>query len=267
MNHESFLDHGTLVAGERLRSEALLGALEIEAPVSDHRTVVALNSKAARSIALVESRVFVGECIHRSLRAALSVPVVTFSTLSELESKFSESFGLFFLSLRDANQEECANALTLLGALAPSVPIVVLSSSANHMDFARTAINYGAKGYIPSTTKFEIVVEAVRFILAGGTYVPIDHLFDQVTRSPFATKLVSPSSVLTEREMTIVQAIQEGKSNKIIAYKLCICEGTVKVHLRNIMKKLNAKNRTDVAVKMQMSIAPDSASSPKGTLR
>ena len=210
---------------------------------------------------------FVGECIHRSLRAALSVPVVTFSTLSELESKFSESFGLFFLSLRDANQEECANAITLLGALAPSVPIVVLSSSANHMDFARTAINYGAKGYIPSTTKFEIVVEAVRFILAGGTYVPIDHLFDQVTRSPFATKLVSPSSVLTEREMTIVQAIQEGKSNKIIAYKLCICEGTVKVHLRNIMKKLNAKNRTDVAVKMQMSIAPESASSPKGTLR
>ena len=265
MNHESFLDHGTLVAGERLRSEALLGALEIEAPASDHRTVVAL--KAARSIALVESRVFVGECIHRSLRAALSLPVVTFSTLSELESQFSESFALFFLSLRDANQEECANALTLLGALAPSVPIVVLSSSSNHMDFARTAINYGAKGYIPSTTNFEIVVEAVRFILAGGTYVPIDHLFDQVTRSPFATKLVSPSSVLTEREMTIVQAIQEGKSNKIIAYKLCICEGTVKVHLRNIMKKLNAKNRTDVAVKMQMSIAPESASSPKGTLR
>jgi len=120
------------------------------------------------------------------------------------------------------------------------------------MDFARTAINYGAKGYIPSSTNFEIVVEAVRFILAGGTYVPIDHLFTQVTRSPFAVKPPSPSSILTEREMSVVQAIQEGKSNKIIAYKLCICEGTVKVHLRNIMKKLNAKNRTEVAVKMQM---------------
>ena len=86
MNHESFLDHGTLVAGERLRSEGLLGALEIEAPASDHRTVVALNAKAVRSIALIESRAFVGECIHRSLRAALSLPVVIFSTLSELES-------------------------------------------------------------------------------------------------------------------------------------------------------------------------------------
>jgi DNA-binding NarL/FixJ family response regulator len=268
MNRESFLDHGTLVAGERLRSEALLGALEIEAPTaSDHRIVAALNSKTTRSIALVESRAFVGECIQRSLRAALSSPVVIFSTLSELESQFSESFALFFLSLGDANQEECANALTLLGALAPSVPIVVLSSSANHMDFARTAINYGAKGYIPSTTNFEIVVEAVRFILAGGTYVPIDHLFDQATRNPFATKPPSPPSVLTDREMSVVQAIQEGKSNKIIAYKLCICEGTVKVHLRNIMKKLNAKNRTEVAVKMQASIAPDSELSPKRAFR
>jgi DNA-binding NarL/FixJ family response regulator len=263
MNHESFLDRGTLVAGERLRSEALLGALEIEAAVGDHRAVAALNSKTDRSIALVESRAFLGECIHRSFRAALSLPVVTFSTLTELESQFSDSFALFFLSLGHVSQEECANALTLLGALAPKVPVVVLSSSANHMDFARTAINYGAKGYIPSSTNFEIVVEAVRFILAGGTYVPIDHLFTQVTRSAFAVKPSSPSSILTEREMSVVQAIQEGKSNKIIAYKLCICEGTVKVHLRNIMKKLNAKNRTEVAVKMQM----ESGLIPKENLR
>lgn len=45
------------------------------------------------------------------------------------------------------------------------------------------------------------------------------------------------------------EAIQRGKSNKIIAYELGMCESTVKVHVRRIMKKLKAKNRTEVAVK------------------
>jgi DNA-binding NarL/FixJ family response regulator len=49
----------------------------------------------------------------------------------------------------------------------------------------------------------------------------------------------------------VVRAIQKGKSNKIIAYELNMCESTVKVHVRRIMKKLNAKNRTDVAIKAQ----------------
>jgi DNA-binding NarL/FixJ family response regulator len=273
MNHESFLDHEAFVANVQLPLKPILATLGVEVQTgagdrdaSGHRAVAALTSKATLSIALIESRAFVGECIHRSLHAALSLPLELFSTLAELESGFSKSFALFLLSLADFSQEECTNALTRLGALAPGVPIVVLSSGANHIDFARTAISYGAKGYIPSTTNFEIVVEAVRFILAGGTYVPIDHLFGQGTFSPLTTKPMSPPMVLTEREMSVVQAIQEGKSNKIIAYKLCICEGTVKVHLRNIMKKLNAKNRTDVAVKMQASVAPSSRLSSKGVL-
>ena len=47
----------------------------------------------------------------------------------------------------------------------------------------------------------------------------------------------------------MIQAIRQGKSNKVIAYELNMCESTVKVHVRNIMKKLNARNRTDVAIK------------------
>src|ERR1700761_1384211 len=106
MNNESFFDHETLITGERLGSEAVVGALEIKtSAIGDHRSVAALHSKAAR-IALVESRVFMGECIHRSLRAALSLPVEIFSSLSELEKHLTQSFSLFFLSLGDVNQEE-----------------------------------------------------------------------------------------------------------------------------------------------------------------
>ena len=56
---------------------------------------------------------------------------------------------------------------------------------------------------------------------------------------------------MTRRELAVIQAIQQGKSNKLIAYQLNMCESTVKVHVRNIMRKLAAKNRTEVAIKAQ----------------
>jgi DNA-binding NarL/FixJ family response regulator len=51
-----------------------------------------------------------------------------------------------------------------------------------------------------------------------------------------------------------IRAIQAGKSNKVIAYELNMYESTVKVHARNVMKKLKAKNRTEVAIKAQISL-------------
>ena len=163
---------------------------------------------------------------------------------------------MVFLCLEDARQAECANALKLLSALDSSIPIVVLAT-VNDMELAKTAINFGAKGYIPSTANFEIAIEAVRFILAGGTYIPIDYLLASGPPAPSTAQLAPSANLLTDREISVVRAIQEGKSNKVIAYKLCICEGTVKVHLRNIMRKMKAKNRTEVAIKAQTSLAPD----------
>ena len=56
-------------------------------------------------------------------------------------------------------------------------------------------------------------------------------------------------NVLTGREISVVRAIQQGKSNKVIAYELNMCLSTVKVHVRNVMRKMDARNRTDVAMK------------------
>ena len=53
--------------------------------------------------------------------------------------------------------------------------------------------------------------------------------------------------MFTRRQVAVIDALRKGKANKIIAYELNMCESTVKVHVRNIMKKLNAKNRTEVA--------------------
>jgi DNA-binding NarL/FixJ family response regulator len=51
----------------------------------------------------------------------------------------------------------------------------------------------------------------------------------------------------TQRQSQILECLRRGMANKLIAYELDMCESTVKVHIRNIMKKLNATNRTQVA--------------------
>ena len=202
-------------------------------------------------IAIVESRMFLRECIRRSMQSAFSVPVVTYSTLSELERQFHDaSIGVVILSLMEAGHEASVNALKALSEITPRIPVVVLASK-NDADLARNAIRHGARGYIPVTMGFEVAIEAVRFVMAGGSYAPVDCLLAGEQPGALTVQINQPSSVLTGRELSVVHAIQQGKSNKVIAYDLNMCESTVKVHVRNIMKKLKAKNRTEVAIKAQ----------------
>jgi DNA-binding NarL/FixJ family response regulator len=93
---------------------------------------------------------------------------------------------------------------------------------------------------------FEIAVETVRFVLGGGTCVPMNSLF-AIDRP--ASQISEPSVGLTARELAVVRGIRHGKPNKVIAYELNVAESTVKVHMHNVMRKLRAKNRTEVAMR------------------
>ena len=104
----------------------------------------------------------------------------------------------------------------------------------------------GAKGFIPGSMDFQLVLETARFVAAGGSYLPAE-LFSE-RRGPATPAAVSSRGV-TSRELEVVRAIRQGKPNKIIAHELNMCESTVKVHIRHVMKKLQARNRTDIAIK------------------
>ena len=195
-------------------------------------------------IALVESSSFVRKCIQHSLHLAFALPIVTHSSVDELQRQpRSVNPRLVVLSVREPGKEESLHTLKALLEASPEIPVIVLGYK-NDPQLARTAICHGAKGYIPFTMEFALAIEAMRFVLAGGTFVPVETLdFPGV-----AAAAPSAPGVVTNRELAVVCAIQQGKSNKIIAYDLNMSESTVKVHVRNIMKKLKAKNRTDVAM-------------------
>ena len=143
----------------------------------------------------------------------------------------------------------------MISQVAPRIPIIVLAYN-DDAEMAKTAICHGAKGYIPVTLRFDVAIEAVRFVLAGGTYVPIDYLLmSSLPRDP--AEAPQRTGAVTARELAVVRGIQRGKSNKVIAYELGMCESTVKVHVRRVMNKLKAKNRTDVAMKLQDFLGAD----------
>jgi DNA-binding NarL/FixJ family response regulator len=206
-------------------------------------------------IAVIESRIFLQECIRRSMQSAFSLPILTCSTLSELELGLKAApAAIVIVSWMEASTEVNTNILNALSELVPNVPVVVLAQK-NDVDLARTAIRHGAKGFIPCTLGFDITVEAVRFVLAGGTYVPMDCVL-ATGPSVAAAPVARPSGGVTPREGAVIRALQQGKPNKVIAYELNMCESTVKVHVRNLMKKMKAKNRTDLAIKTQTALQP-----------
>ena len=189
------------------------------------------------------------------MQSAFPLHVHTYSTVIELEKQHLPTAPkLIIFSWAEDNREANISTLKVLSELAPSIPVIVLAYN-NDAELARTAICHGAKGYIPVTMGFEIAIEAVRFVLAGGTYAPMDCLLVRGGRGD-APSQPPTSSLVTGRQLAVIRAIQKGKSNKVIAYELNMCESTVKVHVRNIMKKLKAKNRTEVAINALVAAPP-----------
>lgn len=123
--------------------------------------------------------------------------------------------------------------------------ILVLTSYAGGDDVSR-AIQSGAAGYVVKNMPLDRVLEAVRAIQAGGQYIP----------SEIASRMSQRmQSELSSRELEVLRLIGRGSSNKEIASKLGIVEGTVKAHVTNIFTKLGAVDRTQaitIAMKRQI---------------
>jgi DNA-binding NarL/FixJ family response regulator len=104
------------------------------------------------------------------------------------------------------------------------------------------------RGYVPTSLSINIAVQAMELARAGGAFVPASSLI-AAHRVPdgVSNAMQKSNGLFTARQAAVVDALRRGKANKIIAYELKMRESTVKVHVRNIMKKLHATNRTEVA--------------------
>lgn len=117
-------------------------------------------------IAVIESRPFVQDRIRHGMQSALSLPIILYSSVSELEGQLRQgSPDLVIFSLMESD-EASVSALKLLLELVPTVPIVIFAF-VDEVDLARNALRLGVKGYVPITKGFDLASEAVRFVLCG----------------------------------------------------------------------------------------------------
>jgi DNA-binding NarL/FixJ family response regulator len=141
-----------------------------------------------------------------------------------------------------------------LRELCPATSVVMLSAFNDRANVVK-ALDGGALGFIPKTESRDVLLSALRLILAGGLYIPPDILRPApvVAALPVqpeqAGRRPSPAELgLTERQVDVLALIMEGKSNKLICRTLDLAEPTVKNHVSAILRALGVGNRTEAVL-------------------
>jgi two-component system, NarL family, nitrate/nitrite response regulator NarL len=179
--------------------------------------------------------------------------------------------GLLFLIGADENPWELASQVRRLKGAYPHAVIVVLGEQTDVRPVLG-AINAGASGYLNSTMMRDILIKTLELIMLGETVVPTPLLQAICDRAQPTTPahskvedVCAPTSpaLITDRggdigkharrpfsmrEAAVLNSLRRGESNKSIARTLQIAEATVKVHVKAILRKINAKNRTQAAL-------------------
>jgi DNA-binding NarL/FixJ family response regulator len=214
-------------------------------------------------IVIIGTRALDRECLGQSLRANYSnAAVSTFASVDELRLAREDRPGIsaILLSIGGLTITDASVAASIerLKSEFPAVPFIILAESEDLAQII-AALEVGARGYIPTNVGIRVAVSAIELAIAGGIFLPASSVLsmrERLTSSDHSTR--PTTGMFTTRQAAVIGALRRGKANKIIAYELGMCESTVKVHIRNVMKKLKATNRTEVAYKMDTLFPCDS---------
>jgi DNA-binding NarL/FixJ family response regulator len=139
---------------------------------------------------------------------------------------------LMDLRMPDMNGIE---AITAIRREFPNARIIVLTTYAGDVQ-ASAALRAGASGYLLKSLVSKELLETIRAVHAGKRRVPGE------IASEIAEHVADDA--LSQREIDVLRRVAAGKSNKVIAAELNISEGTVKTHMKSILPKLDATDRT-----------------------
>lgn len=150
------------------------------------------------------------------------------------------------------------------------VPIVMIAEADEAYTAEMLVGRRRLKGYIPTCSSMEVAAAALKLIVAGGIYVPRvsdeDRAPEPLAPEPLAPEpleldrmLPAPGAAhaakLTPRERAVLELLEHGLANKIIAHRLSMSQSTVKAHVHNIIAKLRVRNRTEAAVAARKSLS------------
>ena len=175
------------------------------------------------------------------------------------------SLVLLVLGGQHLGEETARRALSSVQQTYSTAPIVVMldNITGSDIDFALTT---GLRGLICTKDDTPVALAAIRFLVAGGSYIPHDRAYtssvdmvepeavnnpvtaDVAMAKDQAVRMSDTVTTLTRRQEEVFAVLAKGASNKSIARTLSLSEATVKIHVRNIFRKLSVNNRVQAAL-------------------
>jgi len=210
--------------------------------------------------------------------------IVEMATMSDLNYVSGRHVRLVALDIGDKPiiDPSVENELLFLEEVCPNAFVAILSSRDDEAT-ASAAMQRGVRGFFSTSIPVEVAIAGLRLVLAGGVYRPLP-IINQNEAPPLRmasapTRTREPSAIhngnggkgdltekplveLTPREQQVLEGLELGLPNKLIAARLNLSENTVKMHVQHIMRKCSAHNRTEVVLRCSGRLSGQSAPAP-----
>lgn len=239
-------------------------------------------------VAVVERRFLVQSCLLRLLELDLGkFEFVGVETAGELMRFAGQTVRLVVLDIEGRAITDLSVVKDHAGIreMFPQAPVAILSDRDDEVT-AHEAIQSGFQGFFPTSVSVDVAIAGFRLVLAGGVYCPplislrreaaaqgrnqAADAMPQKREGGHAHNGIQhdidscPAVSLTPRERGVLEELQLGYSNKVIARNLGLSENTVKMHVQHLMRKLGARTRTEAVFIWRRAIAPSER--PSGML-
>jgi len=223
-------------------------------------------------LVIIEQHVLARTCILNILKRELAgLEIVEMATTSGLSWFAGRDIRLIAFNIGDKEITDPAIEVSLafLAEFCPQASVALLSNRDDEATIS-AAMQRGVRGFFPKSIPVEVAIAGLRLVLAGGVYRPLPIVGQNgapslrtISEHPDVPELpaihegggvttLMPERAmvdLTPREQHVLEALQLGLPNKLIAVRLNLSENTVKMHIQRIMRKCSARNRTEAVLR------------------
>jgi DNA-binding NarL/FixJ family response regulator len=233
---------------------------------------LAQESQKPPVLVIIEQHALARTCLLNILKRQLAgLEIVEMATTDDLNWLSDRDIRLIALSIGDQQitDPSIEDSLALIAESCPNASVALLSNRDDEAT-ASAAMQRGVRGFFPITIPVEVAIAGLRLVLAGGVYRPLPFVrqngaanLNTIPEHPGVSEpcgvhkhngaiTLAPERTmidLTPREQHVLEALQLGLPNKLIAVRLKLSENTVKMHIQRIMRKCSARNRTEAVLR------------------
>ena len=226
-------------------------------------------TRQSPTIVFVEPRVLIQTCVFRLLKKELAkFEVWGFETVSEVPRAADRDVRLIAIDIGDESPASFTETdeFAAMRSTFPDAAIAVISDRGDEGS-VQEAMRCGLRGFFPTSIPVDVMIAGFRLLLAGGVYCPPPSMPRHegphglaeplspinLPRLPNGSRINGAQPEMddrlavsfTPRERSVLEELQLGHSNKVIARNLGLSENTVKMHVQHVMRKLGARTRTE----------------------